>query len=228
MQRKKLPGMKSGRNQVQISMSPLPLESYSLGLFSPGTSCDKIWIIIYQKFLVTQSDLLVILVWLFATPWTVAHQAPLSMEFSRQQYWSGLLYPSPEDCPDPGIKTRSPTLQADSLPSEPPGKQGSSIKIQSPRFSLGAAHVARFLLGPTKIPDSQRKAGVQCKQVSLHKHLGHRDEMNSCQYWDVRIPLTVAKDQPYKQTFLSREDSGCHTFLWWYLSFASFSDVCIF
>ena len=59
---------------------------------------------------------------LFATPWTVAHQAPLSMEFSRQVYWSGLPYPSPGDLPDPGIEPRSPALQADALPSEPPGK----------------------------------------------------------------------------------------------------------
>ena len=52
----------------------------------------------------------------------VAHQPPLSMEFSRQGSWSGLPFPSPEDLPDPGIKPRSPALQADSLPSEPPGK----------------------------------------------------------------------------------------------------------
>ena len=56
----------------------------------------------------------------FATPWTIACQAPLSMEFSRQEYWSGLPFPSPGDLPDPGIEPRSPALQADSLPSEPP------------------------------------------------------------------------------------------------------------
>ena len=56
------------------------------------------------------------------TPWTVVHQAPLSMEFSRQEYWSGLLCPSLEDLPNPGIKPESPALQADSLPSKPPGK----------------------------------------------------------------------------------------------------------
>ena len=56
---------------------------------------------------------------LFVTPWTVAHQAPQSMEFSRQEYWSGLPFPSPGDLPDPGIKPGSPTLQADALPSEP-------------------------------------------------------------------------------------------------------------
>ena len=59
---------------------------------------------------------------LFATPWTVAYQAPLSMKFSRQEYWSGLPYPSPGDLPDPGIKPMFPALQADTLPSEPPGK----------------------------------------------------------------------------------------------------------
>ena len=55
-------------------------------------------------------------------PWTIAHQAPLSMEFPRQEYWSGLPFPSPGDLPNPGIKPVSPELQADSLPSEPPGK----------------------------------------------------------------------------------------------------------
>ena len=56
------------------------------------------------------------------TPGIVAHQAPLFMEFSRQEYWSGLPCLPPGDLPNPGIKPRSPTLQADSLPSEPPGK----------------------------------------------------------------------------------------------------------
>ena len=59
---------------------------------------------------------------LFATPWTVAYQAPLSMGFSRQQYWSGLPFLSPRDLPNPGIEPGSPALQTDALPSEPPGK----------------------------------------------------------------------------------------------------------
>ena len=50
------------------------------------------------------------------TPWTGAHQAPLSIRFSRQEYWSGLPFPSPGDLPDPGIKPRTPALKADSLP----------------------------------------------------------------------------------------------------------------
>ena len=56
-------------------------------------------------------------VWLFATPWTGAHQAPLSMEFPRQEYWSGLLFPSLGDLPNPGMEPWFPTLQADALPS---------------------------------------------------------------------------------------------------------------
>ena len=53
-----------------------------------------------------------------ATPWTVAHQAPLPMGFSKQEYWSGFPCPPPEDLPNPGIEPGSPALQADSLPTE--------------------------------------------------------------------------------------------------------------
>ena len=59
---------------------------------------------------------------LFATPWTITCQAPLSMEFSRQEHWSGLPFPFPGNLPDLGIKPRFPALQVDSLPSEPRGK----------------------------------------------------------------------------------------------------------
>ena len=56
-------------------------------------------------------------VWLFGTPWTISYQAPRSMGFSRQEYWSGLPFPSPGDLPDAGIEPKSPALQADALPS---------------------------------------------------------------------------------------------------------------
>ena len=61
---------------------------------------------------------------LFVTPWTVAHQAPLSMRFSRQEYWRGLPFPSPGDLPNPGLKLMShtPAWQEGSLPLLPPGK----------------------------------------------------------------------------------------------------------
>ena len=70
--------------------------------------------------------------WLFATLWTLARQAPLSMGFSRQEYWSGLPFPSPGDLLNPGIEPRSPTLQADALISEPLGNS-TNISL-SPHF----------------------------------------------------------------------------------------------
>ena len=66
---------------------------------------------------------------LFVTPWTVAYQAPPSMGFSRQECWSGLPFPSPGDLPDSGIKPGSPTLQADTLPSEPQGRINYRIPV---------------------------------------------------------------------------------------------------
>ena len=57
---------------------------------------------------------------LFETSWTVAHQVPLSMELSRQEYWDGLPFPSPGDLPNPEIEPQSPALQGDSVPSGPP------------------------------------------------------------------------------------------------------------
>ena len=64
----------------------------------------------------------------FVAPWTVAHQAPLSMGFSRQEYWSGLPFLPPEDLPDPGVKLTSPYWQADSLPLSHPGSPNLMIK----------------------------------------------------------------------------------------------------
>ena len=65
---------------------------------------------------------LLICVPLFSTPWTIAHQAPLSIGFSRQEYWSGWPFPSPGDLPDPGIKPESPTSAARFFTTEPSGK----------------------------------------------------------------------------------------------------------
>ena len=62
-------------------------------------------------------------------PWAITHQAPLSMGFSGQEYWSGLSFPSPGDLSDPGIEPGYPELQADSLPSEPPGKPKREFSI---------------------------------------------------------------------------------------------------
>ena len=79
-------------------------------------SCGKCLVFIVKKKCQSLSH-----VQLFATPWTIGYQAPLSMEFSRPDYWSGQPFPSPGDL-NPEIKPESSALQADSLLSEPPGK----------------------------------------------------------------------------------------------------------
>ena len=90
---------------------------------------------------------------LFATPRTVAYQAPLSMGFSRQQYWSGLPFPSPGNLPDPGIEPRSPTLQTDALPSEPPGK--SKGKGSGPNYFLPSRSKSSFSIEPLLPPSGE-------------------------------------------------------------------------
>ena len=80
------------------------------------------WYVCGLEFHITWKCSLLSRVWLFVTPWTVAHQAPLSREFSRQEYWRGLPCPTPGDLPNSGIEPGSTTLQAVPLLSEPPGK----------------------------------------------------------------------------------------------------------
>ena len=86
---------------------------------------------------------------LVATLWTAAYQAPPSMGFSRQGYWSGLPFPFPGDLPHPGIEPRSPTLQADALTSEPPGKKklppAAVVKtvLLRAQVSIPGCHVAK-------------------------------------------------------------------------------------
>ena len=99
-----------------------------------------------------------------ATPWTVACLAPLSMGFSRQDWWSGLPFPSPGDLPNPGTEPESPVLQADALLSEPPGKP---LKRKGPSFFCTAVRGCKVskccspwcgtLLRPGKAP--------QCMQI---------------------------------------------------------------
>ena len=73
---------------------------------------------------------------LFVTQWTIACQAPLSMGFSRQEYWNGLPFLSPGDLPNPGIEPRSPALQTGALPSEPPGNPERFLRLSSIHFIL--------------------------------------------------------------------------------------------
>ena len=100
-------------------------------------------------------------------PWTVAYQALPSMEFSRQEYWSGLPFPSPEDLPDPGIESRSPTLQANALPSEPPRKPREMSRLQIRRMEPPKGTVNRRGAGPDS---NQRVIGAKTPTFTLHQH----------------------------------------------------------
>ena len=91
--------------------------------------------------LVTQSCLTL------CNPWTAAHQAPLSMGFSRQGYWSGLPFLSPGKLPDPGIEPRSPALQADSLPTELPWKLPTYTQNQEKNSQTQRSRVKWYLSG---------------------------------------------------------------------------------
>ena len=91
-------------------------------IFSPQKSIPLFYQTSCFRTTVKREDISLSCVRLFATPWKVAYQAPLSMGFSRQEYWSGLPFPSPEGLPNPGVELKSPALQTDALPSEPPGK----------------------------------------------------------------------------------------------------------
>ena len=104
---------------------------------------------------------------LFATPWTVAHQAPPSVEFSRQEYWSGVPFPSPGDLPNPGIEPRSPPLQADALTAELPGRDQNkgSASQNSLTFNLFSSWSCLELADLTEVlvvPDRQTRTAWLC------------------------------------------------------------------
>ena len=97
---------------------------------------------------------------LFVTLWTVAHQAPLSKGFSRQEYWRGLSWLPPRDLPNPGIEPRSPTLQADSLPLVPPGKPDTSLHLAEilhlpSSLESGASLVAQLVKNKPAVQETQ-------------------------------------------------------------------------
>ena len=103
---------------------------------------------------------------LSATPWTLAHQAPLSIGFSRHKYWSGLPFSSLGDLPDPGVKPRSPALQADSLPSEPPGKPSLSPDLSSMTITSSSISTTFCKENPSKTSKRQKmlfKSLLNCK-----------------------------------------------------------------
>ena len=120
-------------------------------------------------------------VWLFATPWIVAYQAPQSMEFFRQDYWSGLPFPSPGNLPDPGIEPGSPALQADALPSEPPGSPfigRAKAKTETP--IPWPLDVKNWLIG--KDPDAGKDWGQKEKRGTEDEMVGWHHQPNGHEF----------------------------------------------
>ena len=114
----------------------------------------------------------------FVIPWAVAHQAPLSMGFSRQEYWGRLPRPPAGDLPDPGIEPGSPTVQEDFLPSGPPGKPYNPyLRITLFRIQINSVHLLTFrkqcicqciVFSFRKVSTIAHK--VKCKQAAQPRH----------------------------------------------------------
>ena len=123
---------------------------------------------------------------LFATPWTVAHWAPPTMEFPRQEYWSGLSFPSPGDLPDPGIEPGSPAFQADALPSKPPGKPSGGKGETSPHCASCWAELHKEPTTHTTTPEqSSFSLNPTCTCVNTHTPLCTRRSHTN--FWSGKI-----------------------------------------
>ena len=169
---------------------------------------------------------------LFVTPRTVACQAPPSMGFSRQEYWSGLPFPSPVDLPDTGIELKSPVLQADSLPSEPPGALLSlkEMEKRSPggtpsiNLSVNSRIQPAGLAGPTPIQQCQqrRRCSLRPSPIYLHpiEHKMTFEITSSGKSVRTQLLMDIEKiEEPQKQggslgikvasTFRCRKSASC-------------------
>ena len=117
------------------------------------------------------------------TPWTLAHQAPLSMGFSGREYWSGLPFASPGDLPDPGIEPASPALQTDSLLSEPPGKY---------LFSISSVQFSHWVMSSSLWPHGLQHAWPPCPSPTPRAYL------NSCpsSWWSIQLSHPLLSPSP--------------------------------
>ena len=138
---------------------------------------------------------------LLVTPWTVAHRAPLSMEFSRQESWNGLPFPSPGDLPEPGTEPGSPAPRADSLPIEVPGKLSESSKWHSKHNQITfkkASQYTRRLTTPKYKPPGQWQA--KCPRESRAQDTYPKDLEKTETEWALNHNIRF-----YKYDDVSRE-----------------------
>ena len=152
---------------------------------------------------------------LFVTPRTAAHQAPLSIGFSRQEYWSGLPFPPPGHLPNPGIKPTSPALQADALTSELPGKPyliiremqiKTTMRYQLPSFTMAVIKKQKIMSFGEKVEKLELlcTAGGKVKWYSYYgkQYGGSTKNLNRITIWSSnsasgyvpkRIEITISK-----------------------------------
>ena len=135
-------------------------------------------------------------VWLFVTLWTVPHQAPLSMGFSRQEYWSGLPFPFPGDLPNPGIKPMSPASPAlagklfTSEPAESPqGKYGSYLKVQGKRVVSCSKKQEEEMIFVTITVSQGHRTQVKWNFANKYLHLLKQNISSSLPPFLISIPL---------------------------------------
>ena len=128
------------------------------------------------------------------TPWTVACQAPLSMELSRQEYQSEYPFPSSGDLPDPWVKPRAPTRQADSFPSEPPGKPSC---VSGQVLSSAVVHSFLLLFSCQVVSDCCNSMDCHTPGSSVHGILQAR-----IQEW-IAIPFFRGSSRPMDQPQVS-------------------------
>ena len=122
---------------------------------------------------------------LFATPWTVAYQAPPSMGFSRQEYWSGLPFPSPGGLPDPGIEPGSPEFQADALTSEPPVAWNTLPNLSQPTFLIWKKSTVMLM---------HRVAAVRVRRVWRAWYVAGAQEVSAPGLsWQLRLDAFTAR-----------------------------------
>ena len=115
---------------------------------------------------------------LSVTPWTVAYQAPRSMEFSRQEDWCGLPFPSPGDLPNPGIEPGSPALQADALPSEPPGRlilKEINLKYSLEGLMLKLQYFSHLMRGANSLGKTLMLGKIEGKRRRRQQRMGWLD-----------------------------------------------------
>ena len=139
---------------------------------------------------------------LFTTPSTVAYQAPQSMEFSRQEYKSGLSFPSPGDLPYPGIEPRSLALQADTLPSEPPGKAVVDISLSMRIITSSCISVAANGIGMKVLVTQSCPTLCNPRDCNLSGSLVHGILQARILEW-VAIRFSKGSSRPRDQAWVS-------------------------